>query len=325
MLGATALFSLMGAAVKQASLHYGAGEIVFFRGLVGLALMALLMRARGLPLATPVPAMHVWRSVAGVTSLCLWFYAIGGLPLGTAVTLNYMSSVWIAVFLMGGALLRGRTGDARPGVDGRTVLAVLAGFAGVALVLRPTIEQEQLWYGLCGLLSGLLAAMAYLQVAALGRAGEPEERVVLYFSLGGVFGGLLLALGTGGLTRLVQPDGAGLALLLAVGVLATAAQWMLTRAYAIGSALANAALQYMGIVFATLLGLWLFDDALTASSVLGMALIVAAGLAATLLRQRVRQPAAAAGAQGARQDNDAAPTGRASQRECPRADLDTGP
>lgn len=287
MLGAAALFSLMGAGVKQASASYGAGEIVFFRGLVGLALMAALLRHRGLPLATPVPGMHLWRSLSGVSSLCLWFYALGGLPLGTAVTLNYMSSVWIALFLLGGAVLLAPPGPgAARSVDGRLVLAILAGFAGVALVLRPTISQDQLWHGLCGLLSGLLAAMAYLQVSALGRAGEPEERVVLYFSLGGVLGGLGLALATGGLHRLAEPSASGLALLLAIGVLATAAQWMLTRAYAIGSPLVNSALQYMGIVFATLLGWWLFDDRLGAMALAGMALIIVAGVAATALRQR---------------------------------------
>jgi S-adenosylmethionine uptake transporter len=63
--------------------------------------------------------------------------------------------------------------------------AVLLGFVGVALVLRPTITSDQLWHGAAGLLSGLLSATAYLQVTALGRAGEPEVRVVLYFSLGG--------------------------------------------------------------------------------------------------------------------------------------------
>lgn len=289
MLGATLLFALMGAAVKQASAQYGAGEIVFFRGLVGLALMAALLRGRGRALATPVPWMHAGRSAAGVVSLCLWFYAIGGLPLATAVTLNYLSSVWIAVFLVGAALLRAPPGPAtaQRSIDTRLVLAVLAGFAGVALVLQPTIAQDQFWHGLCGLVSGLLAAVAYLQVAALGRAGEPEERVVFYFSLGGVLGGLGLALASGGLGRLAQPSASGWALLLAIGVLATAAQWMLTRAYAIGNALANSALQYMGIVFASLLGLWLFDDRLGALAVAGMMLIVVAGLAASVLRQRL--------------------------------------
>jgi drug/metabolite transporter (DMT)-like permease len=45
------------------------------------------------------------------------------------------------------------------GPDYRLVLAVLAGFAGVALILRPTIEQDQLWHGLMGLLSGVLSAV----------------------------------------------------------------------------------------------------------------------------------------------------------------------
>ncbi len=286
MLGAALLFSLMGAGVKLASSTYGAGEIVFFRALVGLVLMGGLMKLRQVPLATPVPAMHFWRSLSGVTSLCLWFYAIGGLPLGTAVTLNYMSSVWIALFLIGGAVIMAAPSGTNT-VDGRLVASVLAGFAGVALVLRPTIAQDQIWFGLCGLLSGLLAAMAYLQVSALGRAGEPEERVVFYFSLGGLLAGLGVALAMGGMSTLDSHRPEGLALLLGIGVLATAAQWMLTRAYAIGSALVNSALQYMGIVFSFVLGVWLFDDPVTLSALAGMALIVAAGLTATALRQKV--------------------------------------
>jgi S-adenosylmethionine uptake transporter len=285
MLGAAALFSLMGAGVKLASATYGAGEIVFFRALVGLLLMAAVMRLRGVALATPVPGMHLWRSLSGVTSLCLWFYAIGGLPLGTAVTLNYMSSVWIALFLMGGAVLLAAPGSPNT-IDGRLVASVLAGFAGVALVLRPTIDQDQLWHGLCGLLSGLLAALAYLQVSALGRAGEPEERVVFYFSLGGLLAGLLVAGLSGGLPRLASHQPQGLALLLGIGVLATAAQWMMTRAYAIGSALVNSALQYMGIVFSFALGVWLFDDPVTLQALAGMGLIVLAGLSASALRQK---------------------------------------
>lgn len=292
MLGAVLLFSLMGAGVKLASATYGAGEIVFFRAAVGLMLMGVVMRLRRVPLATPVPSMHLWRSLTGVTSLCLWFYAIGGLPLGTAVTLNYMSSVWVAMFLIGGAVLMAAPGS-KNSVDGRLVAAVLAGFAGVALVLRPTIAEDQLWYGLCGLLSGLLAAMAYLQVSALGRAGEPEERVVLYFSLGGVLAGAGVAWVTGGMTAPAQHTLQGLALLVGIGVLATGAQWMLTRAYSIGSALANSALQYMGIVFSFMLGVWLFNDPVTLQALAGMGLIIMAGLASTLLRNKiVRSPAA---------------------------------
>jgi S-adenosylmethionine uptake transporter len=301
MVGASLGFSLMAACVKLASAHYGAGEIVFYRALVGLVLMALVLRARGASLRTPVPAMHFWRSASGVAALCLWFYALGNLPLATAMTLNYMSSVWIALFLIGGAVLLGPArGDAAAahsgGIDGRLVAAVLAGFAGVALVLRPTIAEDQLWHGLCGLLSGMLAAMAYLQVTALGRVGEPEDRVVFYFSLGGVTAGAAIALVTGGFSA---HTAGGLALLLAIGTLATVAQWMMTRAYSIGATLGNAALQYLGIGFSFIIGVLVFSDPVTLMALAGMALIVGAGIAATLLRQRSGVRPAAAAAPGA--------------------------
>jgi S-adenosylmethionine uptake transporter len=280
MVSASALFALMGVCVKLASARYGAGEIVLYRALVGLVMMLFVLRWRGISWRTPVPAMHFWRSASGSTALCLWFYAIASLPLAMAMTLNYMSSVWIALFLIGGSVL---LGSDRRGPDGRLVAAVLTGFAGVALVLRPTMASDQLWHGLLGLGSGLLAAVAYLQVTALGRIGEPGGRVVLYFSLSGVvMGGVLALLGGGLHSHTLQ----GAALLLAIGVLATLAQWMMTRAYATGATLGIAALQYLGIAFSFLLGVWLFDDPVTLASLAGMLLIVGAGVAATLLRGR---------------------------------------
>ena len=189
MVAATLLLATMGVCVKLANEFYAASEIVMYRGLVGSVMMALLSHRAGIGLKTRLPGMHLWRSISGVTSLCLWFYAIGKLPLATAMTLNYMSSVWMGLFLLGGAVLMGAQR-----LDWRLMAAVLAGFVGVALILRPTLDQQQLWYGLAGLLSGMIAAMAYLQVSALGRAGEPELRVVFYFSIGGCLaGGMITA------------------------------------------------------------------------------------------------------------------------------------
>ena len=283
MVLASLLFATMGVCVKLASEFYTASEIVMYRGLVGLVMMAWLCRRQQVSLATRLPGMHLWRSIAGVSSLCLWFYAIGKLPLATAMTLNYMSSVWMALFLLGGAVLMGAQR-----LDWRLMAAVLLGFIGVALILRPTLDQQQLWHGLAGLLSGMLAAMAYLQVTALGRAGEPELRVVFYFSIGGaIAGAAITALTEGGLqTHTLR----GAALLLAVGLLATTAQVCLTRAYAIGRPLVNACLQYLGIVFSFVYGMLLFKDPLTWLASLGMLLIIGAGLAATLLRSRVAPP-----------------------------------
>ena len=284
MVAATFLFATMGVCVKLASEFYDASEIVMYRGCVGVLMMAIVCFTRGQTLRTQVPAMHFWRSLSGVIALSLWFYAIGKLPLATAMTLNYMSSVWMALFLIGGAVM---LGAAR--IDWRLIASVLLGFAGVALVLRPTLDQQQLWHGLAGLLSGMLSAMAYLQVTALGRAGEPEDRVVFYFSVGGVTAGVLSTAALA-LTGSNQPHGhtfKGAALLLAVGLLATTAQLLMTRAYGRGTTLVNACLQYLGIVFSVGYGALLFRDPITPMALGGIALIITAGLAATLLRATV--------------------------------------
>ena len=290
MVCASFLFALMGVCVKLASAQYSAGEIVLYRSLVGLLLMTGVLRARGISWRTPVPAMHFWRSLSGATALCMWFYAIGGLPLATAMTLNYMSSVWIALFLIGGAVLLSPERGGSDRIDHRLVAAVMTGFAGVALVLRPTVEQQQLWHAVVGLGSGLIAATAYLQVTALGRIGEPGERVVLYFSItGSVFGGVIAALSGGLHGHTLQ----GAALLLATGLLATAAQWMITRAYGTGATLGIATLQYLGIAYSFGLGMLIFDEHLTWMSASGITLIIAAGVAATLLSARRRADVAA--------------------------------
>lgn len=276
MICSSFLFATMGVCVKFASDTYGPGEIVMYRGLVGVIGIALVARARGISLKTRVPAMHAWRSVVGVSALTMWFYAIGHMPLATAVTLNYMSSVWMALFLIGGAVVLGAQR-----VDARLLATVLVGFVGVALVLQPSLDRDQLLPGVIGLASGMLAALAYLQVTTLGRVGEPEIRVVFYFSIGGFVTGLAISLLQGWHAHHTLT---GFLLLIATGATATTAQVLMTRAYAIGKPLSNASLQYLGIVFSFVYGIVLFRDPLTWPAVGGMVLIVGAGLAASRLR-----------------------------------------
>jgi drug/metabolite transporter (DMT)-like permease len=232
----------------------------------------------------------------GVVSLGTWFYAITQLPLATAVTLNYMSSVWIAAFLVAGSLWAWRHAakGQRPALQAPLLLTVLAGFTGVVLMLRPSIEQtpQQLWGGALGLLSGLTAAMAYMQVNHLSRMGEPESRTVFYFALGSALAGGAASLVIG---YSPWPGWHGL-WLLPIGVLAALGQLCMTRAY--GSArsakgtLVVASLQYSGIVFASLYSVLLFGDRIPALGWLGMALIVGSGVLATVLRARgARSPA----------------------------------
>jgi S-adenosylmethionine uptake transporter len=274
-------FASMAVGIKVASGSFSTFELVFYRGVVSVIFLALVMRARGTPLHTPVPMMHVWRSVVGVLSLVFWFYAIAHLPLATAMTLNYMSGVWVATFIVGGAVLYGHTQR-----QGPLMATVLAGFAGVVMILRPTLDQNQLFAGLIGLLSGLGAALAYMQVTALGKVGEPEGRTVFYFSVGSALTGLVGIFFTG-LSSWVAVSWQAVAWLIPIGVLASLGQWCMTRAYSRGSTLLVANLQYSGIVFAAFYSLLLFGDNIPLIGWVGMALIVASGLAATVLRARL--------------------------------------
>ncbi|MFM7704928.1 MAG: DMT family transporter [Rubrivivax sp.] len=285
LVGSCALFAGVGAIVKALSGPHSAGEMVFYRSLVGMLAMAAWARLRGLSLRTTVPGLHARRCLAGVTALMCWFWSMGGLPLATAMTLNATSSLWLALhFCVLGWIVRRRGGRSEPGgvrVDAALLVAVAAGFAGVAAVLQPTIRADQWLHGLVGLASGALAALAYVQIIDIARAGEPEERVVFYFSIFGIVMGGAMALGSGGFRMPGAMQAFGL---LMIGVLATVAQWMMTRAFAHGRPLVNATLQYSGIAFSFLLGVGWFGDPVTPLAVAGMILIVAAGVAATARR-----------------------------------------
>jgi len=283
MLLGAAFFATMGVCVKLGSAHFNSAELVFYRGVVGFIFLAVIARQQKVSLRTQRLGMHAWRSVVGVTSLSAWFFAISKLPLATAMTLNYMSSVWIAAFIVGGSLINWNPKtEASPWSQGPLAAAVLAGFAGVVMVLRPTMAQDQIYAGLIGLMSGFFAAFAYMQVMALGRVGEPETRTVFYFSIGTILAGLLGMAFMGVSTW----DWAHAVWLVPVGVFASLGQLCLTRAYSQGATLVVANLQYSGIVFAALYSLLLFGDDIPLIGWAGMALITISGISATLLRAR---------------------------------------
>jgi drug/metabolite transporter (DMT)-like permease len=294
MLFASFAFAAMGAAVKLASAYYSTSEIVMYRGLVGTLMLLFLVRLQRGTLRTAFPKEHLWRGMVGVVSLWLWFSAISRLPLAAAVTLNYMSPIWTAAFLVCAGWWHGKKRAEWP-LTGAIVLS----FAGVTLVVRPAFEAQQ-WAGAAMALgSGMLAALAYLLVRRLSRMGEPEYRVVFYFSLMNVVAGLL-----GSALPASTPDGAnwhahgwrGAALLLAVGVAGTGAQLALTRAYRTGKTLVVANLQYTGIIFSSAWGILLWGDLFDWPVWIGIGVILASGLAATFYNMRTTVQAAAAGA-----------------------------
>jgi drug/metabolite transporter (DMT)-like permease len=117
---------------------------------------------------------------------------------------------------------------------------------------------------------------------ALGKIGEPESRTVFYFAVGSVVAG-----GAGMAAGGVSPwDWQHAPWLLAVGLLATLGQLCMTRAYSRGATLVVANLQYFGIVFGAIYSVTLFGDPISPAGWAGMALIVASGIGATVLRAR---------------------------------------
>ena len=287
MVLASLCFAAMGVCIKFAASDFNVSELVAYRGGLSGLIVYGMIRWQGESIKTKYPLLHVQRSLIGVLSLATWFYAISGLPLSTAMTLNYTSSIWLATFLVSGAfLLRFTNPEAAildlNSINGWMIATVLIGFAGVALILRPTIEQNQLWYGFIGLLSGIGAAVAYMQVASLGRAGEPELRIVFYFSMGAALAGLIGTLFEG--TTAMTWKGVGL--LIPMAFLATGGQVLMTRAYSQGATITAACLQYSGVLFSAIFGVWLFGDSLNWQGWLGMLMIVLSGVGATALRSR---------------------------------------
>ncbi len=267
MIAASFLFACMGVCVKFAAATHSAVEITFYRSFISLLMMYALVRLRGVPLATPHWRWQVTRGIVGFSALFSYFYAITLLPLATAVTLNYTSAIFLALYLAlaGWQMRKGMLG------------ALAIGLLGVVLLLRPTFHADQLVGGLIGLGSGVLAGMAYFSVRELGARGEPETRTVFYFSLVSSVGAALWL----AFSEIHPVDWDSGLLLLGVASFATLAQLAMTRAYSRGKTLMSAALAYSTVIFSSLFGMLFWGEVLPASAWAAIALIILSGIAAT--------------------------------------------
>lgn len=294
MLVASFIFAVMGVCVKLASNYYSAAEIIMYRGVVGMVIVCALIKFRGGSLKTPFPLFHLGRGIFSVAGLWLMYVSIAMLPLSTAMTLNYMVPIWLAAILFGSNWWRGQ-GRFEWGM----VAAILLSFAGVLALLRPAIQAQQWLGGGIALVSGMVSAVAYLQVKRLGQLGEPEYRVVFYFSVVSLAAGLLASLFGSAVSdspalKLHAHSSTGVALLLAIGLTGTSAQMAMTRAYRLGKMLVTANLQYTGIVFSSIWSILIWGDTLGWSGWLGIAMILLSGSAATYYNARFASNASTA-------------------------------
>lgn len=277
MLAASVTFACMAAAVKLAADHgVPFGQTLFYRGLISLALTYAYMRVARVPFATPHWKAHLQRGVAGFVGMVAYFGSIALLPLASAVTLNYTSPLFLAVMLL--ILHRERP-------PFRMAIAMLSGFTGIILLLRPSYDSSQ-WFGVTlAIASAVTAAIAALNIRSLGQLQEPIARTVAYFSLYITIGALPLFLFSG-FTRV---DLRGAAYLIAIGVFATVGQGLLTIAYQRGHTLLVSLLGYSQVIFTSLIGIVLWGDHRSVSSWLAMGLIIASGVAATIFMRSSAQ------------------------------------
>lgn len=272
MLVAGALFATMGAFAKYLGNQFTGAELSMYRSVVAFVTIGALVLWRRQTLRTPHWQSHFWRGFTGTISLVAYFYAMTQLPLATAITLNYTSPLWLTLL---STLLLGER------FRWPLVAAILLGFVGVGLLLRPTFSDDTLVPGLIGLGSGFFAACAYVNVKKLGDAGEPEWRVVFYFGVAGVVGSFIAQLFW---TADFHPvSTANMWPLLAMGIAATIAQLAMTRAYHSGNTLVVGAFAYSTVIFAAIFGIVFFDEQLPAVAWLGMAIIVASGFIAKMV------------------------------------------
>ncbi|KLT72316.1 membrane protein [Neisseria arctica] len=267
MIIAALSFTLMNWWVKEAGnrFEFGSGELVFWRMGFSAFVLGILAKAQGKTFATPHWRAHMRRSVSGTLGMFFIFYAIVHLPLATGVTLSYTSSIFLALLSM--LVLREKLSKYKQAM-------LVLGFLGVMVLLKPSVGSGQEWPALIGLLGGLFAGWAYMEVRELSLLGEPGWRVVFYLSLVGMLMGAVWASVTG--WHRVSWQAAPY--LIGIGASALVAQLCLTRAYKVGDKLTVAALSYLTVVFSTFVGVWMLGDAIGWQEIFGMVLIVASGL-----------------------------------------------
>lgn len=269
------VFAMMGVAVKLAARDLPNTMVVFFRSAVGL--LALLPWVLALPpggLRTTRPREHFVRGAAGLGAMYCFFYALAHMRLAEAVLLNYSLPLFMP-------FVEGRW--TRVAIPRRVWAAVGIGFVGILLILKPGLGLFQP-VALIGLLAALFAAVAQVGIRQLTHT-EPVIRIVFYF---GVASTVASALPLPWMWRTPRPG--QWAVLLALGVLATLAQLLMTQAYGCAPAARVGPFLYTSVVFAGLLD-WMLWGALPDSLALAGALLVA-GSGIMALKTGTRPPAA---------------------------------
>lgn len=261
MLASTLAFGLMVVAIRLASAQLATVEIAFFRNLFGLLfLLPMLLRpGRPLPRTAQLPR-YLLRTAIGLVSMLAGFWAIGHLPLSQAIALSYSTPLFVT---LAAAFWLGET------VRLRRWMAVLCGFVGVLILLRPGAATFSAGT-LVALLAAVMSALVAIQIKQLARV-DAAHTVVFYTYAFWVPMSLLPAL-----LAWTWPHGSDWLWLLATGLFGTLGQLLWTHALRIGEVSALTPIGFMQLPLVAMFGWWLFDEAPDRWTVLGALIILGA-------------------------------------------------
>ena len=260
MLVASFAFGVMWALIRLASDELHPFEIAFFRTAIGLvALTPMLLMNRGLLKSTRMP-IHLRRATSGFLATIATFYAVANAPLATALAINYTAPLFATVAAV---LFLGER------IHGRRIAALIAGFLGMLLVLRP--GALPLTPGIAAaMLSAVSTAGSYIAVRSLVGSDDPRAVAAWSFIL------MLVPMLICASFFWRWPSLHAWPLLVGIGLLAAIGQIALTRAFALAEASAVMPFDFMRFALVTLFGVWLFGEHVDAGTLAGGAIIIAA-------------------------------------------------
>jgi drug/metabolite transporter (DMT)-like permease len=284
MLLAAAGFSIMAAAAKMLRLDFNAGQLVFWRNMIGALVLV--------PGLIWHPVEHkkggktgwlVFRGFMGAFSLYALLYCVINMPLGTAMTYNLTSTIWIAIFSF--FIFKEFAGYP-------VILCIAIGFIGMLLVYQPNMHLPW-YYHFAGFISGISSAIAYITVGRLNQYYD-ARLIVLSFILGGIVTPLLSmaiqaisGMPDNGIWLISWkwPVGQQWIWVILMGTSALFGQYFVTRAYGSDKASVVSAISYANIVFSIFLGVLLgdaFPDIITTAGIL---LIILSGILISVYRK----------------------------------------
>ena len=272
--GAACCFACMATMVKLASVDASSQVLVFLRSIFGLIIIAPFALARGGEfLRTTRTKIHFLRALMSIAALSCFYFAVSEIGLAEAILLNASSPLFIglfAIFMLGEHL------------DRRSILALVIGFCGVLLLLKPGTQLFQ-FSATVGAFAVVFIALAKIMIRQMADT-EPVLRTVFYF---GVYSSVLSAVPLFWLWQ--TPSLQAVAWMAVAAIFASAGQMLMTYAFTHNRAAQVAPFSYFTVVFGGIVG-WLFWRELPdLISILGGGLVIV-GCLSMVLRPQQRDP-----------------------------------